>query len=65
MTIQGAEFTEFVEFEGGEFEGGEFEGGEYEGGSEFEGEVPSLSCASVMLPELRRKGRAAVRACRS
>ena len=31
MSIQGAERTEFGEFEGGEFEGGELEG-EFEGG---------------------------------
>lgn len=35
MSIQGAELTEFGEFEAGEFEGGEFEG---EGEFEFEGE---------------------------
>lgn len=41
MSIQGAEFTEFGEFEGGEFEGSEFEGEssfEGEGEGEFEGE---------------------------
>jgi uncharacterized protein (DUF697 family) len=39
MSIQGAELTEFGEFEGGEFEGGEFEGEfEFEGEGEGEGE---------------------------
>src|SRR5579871_6330860 len=37
MSIQGAELTEFGEFESGEFEGGEFEG-EFEGEGESEGE---------------------------